>query len=114
MSNCDHIVIDLNQHILHIGLNRPEKKNALTPAMYQAITAALLEADKNTDIKCVFLHGTADCFSAGSDLSGFDNRDPNQPSPGFGVGAGGWVGMGVGVGVAVGVGVLSGLLINGR
>lgn len=75
--------IDLESHnnVLRIGLNRPHKKNALTGKMYDIMRLALLEAEKDPDIKAVLFHGTADAFCAGNDLKGFDHRDPNSPSP---------------------------------
>jgi len=81
MSSCEHIDTTVDQHILLIGINRPKKKNALTPEMYKAIGEALVDADTNPTIKAVLVHGTTGAFSAGSDLSGFDKRDPNQPPP---------------------------------
>jgi len=76
-----YIDLDCHNNVLRIGLNRPHKKNALTGAMYDTLRLALLEAEKKPDIKAVMFHGTADAFCAGNDLKGFDNRDPNSPSP---------------------------------
>lgn len=54
-----------------IRINRPEKKNALTLAMYLAMTEALREADKNDAIRCVMFAGAPDVFCAGNDLADF-------------------------------------------
>ncbi|MCI4660874.1 MAG: enoyl-CoA hydratase-related protein [Neomegalonema sp.] len=54
-----------------IRINRPDKKNALTQAMYRQMTAALQEADASEEIGAVLLTGTAGVFTAGNDLSDF-------------------------------------------
>ena len=77
--------IDIKVHdgVMQIGINRTDKKNALTGDMYDAMRRTLSGADKNPDVKVVLLHGTSDIFCAGNDLQGFDRRDPNKPSPGL-------------------------------
>jgi enoyl-CoA hydratase/carnithine racemase len=77
-----YIDLDSHNNVLRIGLNRAHKKNALTGKMYDTLRLSLIEAEKNPEIKAVLFHGTADAFCAGNDLKGFDNRDPNSPSPG--------------------------------
>jgi enoyl-CoA hydratase/carnithine racemase len=68
-----HIIVDSVDGIMRIQINRPEKKNALTFAMYQAMADALIEADQNPGVRVVFLTGTENCFSAGNDLVEFKN-----------------------------------------
>ena len=75
------INVTIRKDVMKIGINRPEKKNALTQEMYDAMRLALMEAEENPNIKVVLFHGTHDAFSAGNDLKGFDNRDPDRPSP---------------------------------
>ena len=47
----DHIVIERHGAVQTIRMNRPDKKNALTRAMYTAMTEALVEGDANPDIR---------------------------------------------------------------
>jgi enoyl-CoA hydratase/carnithine racemase len=54
-----------------IRMNRPEKKNALTLAMYEAMAAAIEEATKETAVRCLVLAGAPDVFCAGNDLNDF-------------------------------------------
>ncbi len=55
-----------------IRWNRPEKKNALTGAMYDAATAALADADQSSEkIGAVVFAGGPGAFSAGNDLADF-------------------------------------------
>ncbi|WP_333607204.1 enoyl-CoA hydratase/isomerase family protein, partial [Arsukibacterium sp.] len=59
------VLAELQQGVLTLTLNRPEKKNALNLAMYQQLTAQLMLAEQQADIKVVLLQGSADCFSSG-------------------------------------------------
>jgi enoyl-CoA hydratase/carnithine racemase len=70
-NTCTEIMTEVHDHILRIEINRPEKKNALTRAMYAAMADAIGRADDDNGIRAVFLHGTADCFTAGNDLKDF-------------------------------------------
>ncbi|MBB3966689.1 crotonase/enoyl-CoA hydratase family protein [Rhizobium metallidurans] len=54
-----------------IRFNRPDKKNAITRAMYTVMTEALASADGNPDIRATVLLGGEGCFSAGNDLGDF-------------------------------------------
>jgi len=67
----DHIRIRLSEGILHVQINRPEKKNALTRVMYQTMADAIVGADKDGATRVILLTGTADCFTSGNDLADF-------------------------------------------
>ncbi|MDG3575005.1 crotonase/enoyl-CoA hydratase family protein [Rhizobium sp. YJ-22] len=54
-----------------IRFNRPEKKNAITTAMYHELTAALAAAAQDDAVRCIAFLGTPGCFSAGNDLADF-------------------------------------------
>jgi enoyl-CoA hydratase/carnithine racemase len=55
--------------VLHITLNRPEKRNALNGALCQALVAAFDEADSDPNIGSVLLSANGPAFCAGMDLS---------------------------------------------
>jgi len=57
--------------VIELHLDRPEKKNALTTAMYRELTAALVEAETRGDVDAVLIAGKGDAFSAGNDLADF-------------------------------------------
>ncbi|CCW20328.1 Enoyl-CoA hydratase [Sphingobium indicum BiD32] len=57
--------------VLEIHIDRPDKKNALTAAMYRAMTAALADASARADIGVVLFAGRGDAFCAGNDLRDF-------------------------------------------
>ena len=70
----DHVLIERSEtapHVQIIRFNRPEKKNAITRAMYQAMTDALKAADDTADIRVTVFLGTDGCFSAGNDMADF-------------------------------------------
>lgn len=64
----------LNQQqsaILTLTLNRPEKKNALNQAMYQAMADVLNAAAANPSIKVLIINSSSDNFTAGNDIIDF-------------------------------------------
>lgn len=76
-------ILTENKHgILRIEIDRPDKKNALTAAMYQAMADAIHAAEADSKVRVLLIHGKADLFTAGNDLQDFlDNppRDDNRP-----------------------------------
>lgn len=54
-----------------IRMNRPEKKNAITLAMYSAMTEALIATNDDADIRVVLFLGVPGAFSAGNDIADF-------------------------------------------
>ncbi len=68
--------------ILCIALNRPDKKNAITTAMYAALAGALSKAAADEGVRVALLHGEGGVFTAGSDLADFMSsleRTDNAP-----------------------------------
>lgn len=54
-----------------LRLDRPEKKNALTLAMYTTLADAIAQADGREDIRCLVIAGHESGFCAGNDLNDF-------------------------------------------
>ncbi|MGB7690927.1 MAG: crotonase/enoyl-CoA hydratase family protein [Pseudolabrys sp.] len=54
-----------------IRINRPEKKNALTLAMYESMAAAIEDSATEASVRCLLISGTHDVFCAGNDLNDF-------------------------------------------
>jgi len=65
------IIVTEEGGVLDIRINRPDKKNALTSAMYRAMTAALADAAARPAIGAVLFSGEGDAFCAGNDLNDF-------------------------------------------
>lgn len=60
-----------------ICINRPDKKNALTLAMYAGLTDALQAAAADDGVRVALLHGRGGAFSAGNDLADFAAARPD-------------------------------------
>jgi enoyl-CoA hydratase/carnithine racemase len=65
------ILISNEGPVRKIRMNRPEKKNALTLAMYEAMAAAIEDAGTDTSVRCLLIAGAPDIFCAGNDLNDF-------------------------------------------
>jgi enoyl-CoA hydratase/carnithine racemase len=66
--NASHITKKQDGAILHLGFNRPERKNAITGDMYQTLADALTSAATEDSVRVVLLHGQDTMFTAGNDL----------------------------------------------
>jgi len=57
--------------VLRIEFNRPERKNAITSAMYQTMADALREAEQDGAVRAIVICGKPEIFTAGNDLDDF-------------------------------------------
>lgn len=74
---------DLSEGVLRLTLNRPDRRNALSPALIEALTAAFRDANATPGVRAIVLTGAGDkAFCAGADLDpkaktfGFDYAQP--------------------------------------
>ena len=67
----DHIKTELNQGVLTVTLARPEKKNAITQAMYAALSDAAERARADDSVRVLLFRAEGDAFSAGNDIGDF-------------------------------------------
>jgi enoyl-CoA hydratase/carnithine racemase len=67
----EHVRTEKSGGVLTLTLARPEKKNALTRAMYQALGEAIDGADHDPDVRCVLIQAEGDAFTAGNDIAEF-------------------------------------------
>lgn len=67
----DHIVIERQDAVQIIRMNRPDKKNAITRAMYGEMAAALKAGDADPAVRVHVFLGVPGAFSAGNDLADF-------------------------------------------
>ncbi len=65
------ILTTINDGILTIHFNRPEKKNALTFGMYQAMADAINASNEDPTIRVILITGKPEIFTAGNDLEDF-------------------------------------------
>jgi enoyl-CoA hydratase/carnithine racemase len=66
-----HVLVEKSDKLLVLTLNRPEKKNALTRAMYQTLATEIGNADADPAIRCILVIANGDMFTAGNDLADF-------------------------------------------
>jgi enoyl-CoA hydratase/carnithine racemase len=66
-----HIIVTDEGATRTIVMRRPEKKNALTPEMFLAMSEAINSAQSNPDIRCLILMGRSGVFTAGDDVEDF-------------------------------------------
>jgi enoyl-CoA hydratase/carnithine racemase len=67
----DHIIVSRDGAVLEIRFNRPEKKNAITNAMYGVIADAVASAQIEDDVRAILFTANGDFFSAGNDIKDF-------------------------------------------
>jgi len=63
------VVSERRGEVAWVRINRPRKLNALSTAVMRQLSAALNEADQDTDVKVVVLTGTGKSFSVGYDIA---------------------------------------------
>ncbi|MER9138018.1 crotonase/enoyl-CoA hydratase family protein [Mesorhizobium sp. M0047] len=67
----DHILVERQGAIQIIRMNRPDKKNALTRAMYAKMSKTLAEGDADPAVRVHVFLGVPGAFSSGNDLADF-------------------------------------------
>jgi enoyl-CoA hydratase/carnithine racemase len=67
----DHVLVEKTEKLLILTLNRPDKKNALTRAMYKTLATEISNADTDPDVRCILIKANGDMFTAGNDLADF-------------------------------------------
>jgi enoyl-CoA hydratase/carnithine racemase len=67
----EHIRIENAENILTLTLARPDKKNALTDAMYGRLADAIVAAETNPATRVIVIRGEGDMFTAGNDVGEF-------------------------------------------
>ena len=67
----DHILVERQDAVQIIRMNRPDKKNAITRAMYAKMAGALADGDADPAIRVHVFLGVPGAFSSGNDLADF-------------------------------------------
>jgi len=76
-----HITSETIDRILVVRMNRPEKKNALTQAMYTTLCDLIEGGDANDQIRAMLITGVDTSFTSGNDVMDFMNAPPDGDSP---------------------------------
>jgi enoyl-CoA hydratase/carnithine racemase len=80
MSTSPHIRTGVAGGVATIEIARPEKKNAITAEMYDAMAAALRAAEADAAVRAVLVAGQPGIFTSGNDIEDFMHRKPGQGS----------------------------------
>lgn len=67
----EHIRIAKADGVLTLVMDRADKKNALTDAMYEALADALEAAESDSEVRAILIRGEGDLFCAGNDVGEF-------------------------------------------
>lgn len=62
------IIVDVEDHVALIKLNRPDALNALNQQLLAELCAALVDADGNDKVRCIVITGSEKAFAAGADI----------------------------------------------
>lgn len=84
----EQVIVEVHNGIQTIRFNRPDKKNALTRAMYDRVTEALAAGDASSEVAVHVFLGSNGVFTAGNDIRDFAEydgkpRDPKKGAPGL-------------------------------
>ncbi|HVL79873.1 MAG TPA: enoyl-CoA hydratase [Sphingomicrobium sp.] len=74
----DHVWIDRDDGVLAITLARPERRNAITVAMYTALADAIEAAAGDPSLRLITLRGEGEDFTGGNDLADFMSALPRD------------------------------------
>lgn len=75
----DEILTIASGPVLQLRLNRADKKNAITAAMYAALADGLNAAAEDNSVRVVTIIGNGGTFTSGNDLNDFRNNPPRGP-----------------------------------
>ena len=73
-SQTEELLVEQDGHVVTITLNRPERLNAISRPMLQELSAKMVEADKDPEVRCIILTGAGRGFCSGLDLIDTSDR----------------------------------------
>mgnify|MGYP006229486953 FL=1 len=69
------IIVDVEDHVCVITLNRPEALNALSKELLDELAEALEESQKNDKVRCIVITGSEKAFAAGADIKMMQDKN---------------------------------------
>lgn len=76
MAPYEQILTDIENHVLTITLNRPDRLNAWTGQMQQEVQDAIEKAGSDESVRCIVVTGAGRGFCAGADMNGLQEIKP--------------------------------------
>ena len=77
-SSTDYLLVNLENNILTITLNRPEALNAYRPEMLIEIREIIIQTEDDPNVAVIVIEGAGKAFSAGVDLKVLQGFDPDS------------------------------------
>lgn len=78
------ILSEVEQGVMTITLNRPDRLNSFNDLMHLQLATCLKQAERDDSVRCLLLTGAGRGFCAGQDLND-RNVDPSGPAPDLGL-----------------------------
>ncbi|WJJ94903.1 enoyl-CoA hydratase/isomerase family protein [Neopusillimonas aromaticivorans] len=72
------LLVEDRNHVRILTLNRPGQHNAMDIELYERLTAALVEAEKDDSVRAVVINGNGPSFCSGADTKEFEQLTPDQ------------------------------------
>lgn len=77
----DHLLAEIDDGVAVISMNRPERRNAFSNDMLDALARVLADVEVNDGVGCVVLTGAGGAFSAGGDVKAMAERNRGDGGP---------------------------------
>lgn len=74
-ADTDEVLYSVQDHIATLTLNAPERLNTISAPMLDALCARLIQADEDTEVRCIILTGSGRAFCAGLDMAQARNSE---------------------------------------
>lgn len=82
LPDCQELLLKLQDGVLHITLNRPQKRNAMNARLVEEMMAVFTAIESDRSVRAVVLRGAEGNFCAGGDISGMNDQktdDKGEP-----------------------------------
>jgi enoyl-CoA hydratase/carnithine racemase len=68
------VAVERHEAVGVVRMNRPERRNALSPAVMEQLAAAIGDLDADETVRCIVIAGTDEVFAAGADIKAMAER----------------------------------------
>lgn len=71
LDQVEHILVDVQEGVATLRIERPERRNAFTNAMYRGLADLIAALDRIPEVRCIVVRGSGGFFTSGSDIGHF-------------------------------------------
>ena len=71
----DLVEVSVDGHVGLLRLNRPEARNALSPALMEELGETVARLDADAEVRCIVIAGSDEAFAAGADIGALAERE---------------------------------------